>query len=169
MHVLFRMGYLMQDDFFSILLDILCIYISNVIPFSPTLLPSPPQLVSMKVLPLPITLSTSVSWLMMMLFFPWGCKPFSSFSPFSSSFIGVPMFSLMFRCKHPPLYLYDSGETSVETSNFTKGSLLLWFLHFSTMYIAALCIIPRNWKEPWCPSTEDTEIVVHLHNEVLPS
>ena len=36
----------------------------------------------------------------------------------------------------------------------------------STMFIAALFIIDRSWKEPICPST-DTEYVVHLHNGVL--
>jgi hypothetical protein len=38
----------------------------------------------------------------------------------------------------------------------------------STMFIAALFIIARSWKEPRCFSTEmDTENVVHLHNGVL--
>jgi hypothetical protein len=38
-----------------------------------------------------------------------------------------------------------------------------------TMFIAALFIIARRWKEPICPSTEemDTENVMHLHNGVL--
>ena len=31
----------------------------------------------------------------------------------------------------------------------------------STMFIAALFIIARSWKEPRCPSTEE---LVHLHN-----
>jgi hypothetical protein len=36
------------------------------------------------------------------------------------------------------------------------------------MFIAALFIIARSWKEPRCPSTGmDTESVVHLHNGVL--
>jgi hypothetical protein len=39
----------------------------------------------------------------------------------------------------------------------------------STMFIAALFIIARSWKELRCPSTRgmDTEIMVHLHNRVL--
>jgi hypothetical protein len=37
----------------------------------------------------------------------------------------------------------------------------------STMFIAALFIIARSWKEPRCPSIKDTENVVHLHNGVL--
>jgi hypothetical protein len=39
----------------------------------------------------------------------------------------------------------------------------------STMFIAALFIIARSWKQPRCPSTEEigTENVVHLHNGVL--
>jgi hypothetical protein len=39
----------------------------------------------------------------------------------------------------------------------------------STMFIAAIFIIARNWKEPRCPSTEDwnTENVVCLYNGVL--
>jgi hypothetical protein len=35
----------------------------------------------------------------------------------------------------------------------------------SSMFIAALFIIARSWKEPRCPSTEEN--VVHLHNGVL--
>ena len=39
----------------------------------------------------------------------------------------------------------------------------------SSMFIAALFIIVRSWKEPRCPSTEEwiQKIVVHLHNRVL--
>jgi hypothetical protein len=38
----------------------------------------------------------------------------------------------------------------------------------STMFIEALFIIARSWKEPRCSSTKmDTENVVHLHNGVL--
>jgi hypothetical protein len=38
----------------------------------------------------------------------------------------------------------------------------------STMFIAALFIIARSWKELRCPLTGmDTENVVHLHNGVL--
>jgi hypothetical protein len=38
----------------------------------------------------------------------------------------------------------------------------------STMFIAAIFIIARSWKEPRCLSKEmDTENVVHLHSEVL--
>ena len=38
-----------------------------------------------------------------------------------------------------------------------------------TMFIAALFIIARSWKEPRCPSKEEwiQENVVHLHNGVL--
>jgi hypothetical protein len=39
----------------------------------------------------------------------------------------------------------------------------------SIMFIAALFIIARSWKEPRCPLNRgmDTENVVHLHNGVL--
>jgi hypothetical protein len=39
----------------------------------------------------------------------------------------------------------------------------------STMFIAALFIIAKSWKEPRSPSRRrmDTENVVHLHNGVL--
>jgi hypothetical protein len=39
----------------------------------------------------------------------------------------------------------------------------------STMFIEALFIITRRWKEPRCPSTEEwiQKNVVHLHNGVL--
>jgi hypothetical protein len=39
---------------------------------------------------------------------------------------------------------------------------------YSNIFIAALLIIARIWKDPRCPSTEElTENVVHLHNGVL--
>jgi hypothetical protein len=39
----------------------------------------------------------------------------------------------------------------------------------STVFIAALFIIARSWKEPRCPSTGEwiQKNVVHLHNGVL--
>ena len=38
----------------------------------------------------------------------------------------------------------------------------------STMFIAALFIIARSWKEPRCPSTEEwNQKMVHLHNGIL--
>jgi hypothetical protein len=39
----------------------------------------------------------------------------------------------------------------------------------SIMFIAALFIIAKSWKEPRCPSIEelDTANVMHLHNVVL--
>jgi hypothetical protein len=38
---------------------------------------------------------------------------------------------------------------------------------YSTMFIAVLFIIARSWKESRCPSTVDTENVLHLHNGAL--
>jgi hypothetical protein len=40
---------------------------------------------------------------------------------------------------------------------------------YFTMFISALFIIARSWKEPKCPSTRgmDTENMVHLHNGIL--
>jgi hypothetical protein len=35
------------------------------------------------------------------------------------------------------------------------------------MFIAALFIVARSWKEPRCLSKTDTENVVHLHSGVL--
>jgi hypothetical protein len=38
----------------------------------------------------------------------------------------------------------------------------------STMFIAAVFIIARSWKQPRCPSTEEwIQNLVHLHNGVL--
>ena len=37
----------------------------------------------------------------------------------------------------------------------------------STMFIAALFVITRNWKQPRCPMTEEYRDVVHLHNGIL--
>jgi hypothetical protein len=42
-------------------------------------------------------------------------NPFSSFSPFPNSSIGVPVLSPMFGCQHPHLFLSRSGRTSPET------------------------------------------------------
>jgi hypothetical protein len=40
--------------------------------------------------------------------------------------------------------------------------------HMSTMFIAALFIVARSWKESRCLSTENVyKIEVHLHNGVL--
>jgi hypothetical protein len=55
----------------------------------------------------------------------------------------------------PPLGIYPE-----DVPTFKKDTC-------STMFIAALFIIARSWKEPRCPSTEDTENVAHLHNGVL--
>ena len=41
---------------------------------------------------------------------------FSSFSPFSNSFIGDPLLSPMVGCEHPPLYLSVSCRASEETA-----------------------------------------------------
>ena len=35
------------------------------------------------------------------------------------------------------------------------------------MFIAALFIIARTWKQPRCPSADDKKAVVHIHNGVL--
>ena len=35
------------------------------------------------------------------------------------------------------------------------------------MFIAALYIIARTWKQPRCPSAEDKEAVVHIHHGIL--
>jgi hypothetical protein len=37
----------------------------------------------------------------------------------------------------------------------------------STMFIVALFVIARDWKQPRCPIRIDTENVVHLHNRIL--
>jgi hypothetical protein len=54
-------------------------------------------------------------WLIVF-FFQWVANPFSSFMPFSSSFIGNPMLSSMVGCKYPFLYLSDSDRASQETA-----------------------------------------------------
>jgi hypothetical protein len=38
---------------------------------------------------------------------------------------------------------------------------------YSTMFIEALFITARLWKEPRCPSTEEDTENIHLHNGVL--
>ena len=43
-------------------------------------------------------------------------NPFSSFSPFSNSSIGVPVLTPMVGCKYLPLYLSGSGRASQETA-----------------------------------------------------
>ena len=54
-------------------------------------------------------------WLIL-LFFLWGCNPFSSVSPFSNSSTGNPMISPIVGCEHPLLYLSASGRASRETN-----------------------------------------------------
>jgi hypothetical protein len=64
--------------------------------------------------------------------------PFSSFSPFSYSSIGVPMLSPMVGCEHPHLFQSGSGRASQETaiSGSCQQALLgisnsdwVWCLH----------------------------------------
>ena len=43
----------------------------------------------------------------------WGCKPFSSLGPFSSSFSGDPVLSPVDDCEHPLLYLPGTGDSHV--------------------------------------------------------
>ena len=54
-------------------------------------------------------------WLIL-LFFYGVANPFSSFSHFPNSSIGVPMLSPMDDCEHPPLYLSGLGRASQETT-----------------------------------------------------
>ena len=35
------------------------------------------------------------------------------------------------------------------------------------LFIAALFTIARAWKPPRCPSTDDKEVLVHMHNGIL--
>ena len=49
---------------------------------------------------------------LILLFFQWGAKPFSSFSPSPNSSIRVPEISPMAGFKHPHLYLSGSGRAS---------------------------------------------------------
>ena len=51
--------------------------------------------------------SEGSGWLILLFLF-WHCYPFGSFSPFSNSFIGVPVISSMVGCEHLPLYLSGS-------------------------------------------------------------
>jgi len=57
-------------------------------------------------------------------------NPFSSFSPFSNSFIGDLVFSSVFGCKHLPLCLSCSGRASLETA--ISGSCQHAFLGICT-------------------------------------
>ena len=85
--------------------------------------------------------------------------PFSSLGTFSSFSIGGPVFHLIDDCEHPLLYLPGTGIVSQETAitgslqqNLSGTCNSVWV---STMFIAALFIIARSWKEPRCPSTEE--------------
>jgi len=60
--------------------------------------------------------SSGLSGWLILLFFLWGCKPFSSFSPSSNSSNGDPILSLVVDYEHPPLYLSCSGRASQETA-----------------------------------------------------
>jgi hypothetical protein len=64
-------------------------------------------------------------WLML-LFFLWVANPFSSFSPFSNSFIGNTVLRPMVGCEHPLLNLSGSGRASQETA--ISGSCRMHFL-----------------------------------------
>jgi len=61
---------------------------------------------------------------------------FSSFSPFSNSSIGDPVFSLVVGCKHWPLYLWGSGRASQVIACIR----LLWSCTFSSFFFSILGI-----------------------------
>jgi hypothetical protein len=59
--------------------------------------------------------SRGTGWLIL-LFFLWGCRPFSSFSPFSNSSTGDPVLSSMVGCEHPTLCFSGSRRASQESA-----------------------------------------------------
>ena len=84
------------------------------------------------------------------MFIPNGAaNPFSSFGPFSSSFIEHPVLSPMVGCKHPPQYFSGTDRASQETaiSGFCQqafvgihNSIWVWWLYME--------FIPR-WGSLW--------------------
>jgi hypothetical protein len=92
-----------------------------------------------------------------MLFLLWDFRPLQLLV-FSSSFIGVLVFHPMDDCENPLLYLPVTDKGPQETA----GSPLLGIYPedilacnkdtCSTIFIVAVFIIARSWKEPRCPS-----------------
>jgi hypothetical protein len=60
----------------------------------------------------------------------------------------------MVGCEHPPLSLSGSGRASQETA-ISGSSASTSRDTCSTMFIAAIFIISRSWKQPRCHSTEE--------------
>jgi hypothetical protein len=82
-------------------------------------------------------------------FFQWVANPFSSFMPFSSSFIGNPMLSSMVGCKYPFLYLSDSDRASQETAISGSCQQALVGIHNSVwIWYLYMGWIPR-WGSLW--------------------
>ena len=75
-------------------------------------------------------------WWFRLFFLLWGCKPFSSLGPFSSSAIGDPVLSPLVGCEHPPLYFSGTGKASQETdiSGSCQLALVGICLHLVTVY-----------------------------------
>jgi hypothetical protein len=71
------------------------------------------------------------SGLLLLLFFLWVANHFSSFSPFSNSFIGDPVISPMGSCELLPLYLPGSGKASQETAISGSCQQALLGIHHS--------------------------------------
>jgi hypothetical protein len=46
-------------------------------------------------------------------------------------------------------------DPTTPPDHILKGCSILPQGHFSTMFIAAVFIIARNWKQPRCPTTEE--------------
>jgi hypothetical protein len=76
---------------------------------------------------------------------------FNSLGAFSSFSIGGPVFN----CEHPLLYLLGTGIASYKTAITVPLAKTSNKNTCSTIFLAALFIIARSWKEPRCPSTEE--------------
>jgi hypothetical protein len=90
----------------------------------------------------------ALRWGLDLVVLPMGCKPFSSFSPFSNSSIGNPVLSPIVACELP-LYLPGTGRASQETA--ISGSCqqaLFGICHSVWVWLSFMGWIPK-WGSLW--------------------
>jgi hypothetical protein len=92
--------------------------------------------------------SGGTGWFILM-FLLWGCKPLSSLCPFSSSYIGDPVLSLMDGCEYPLLYWSGTGRASQETAIAGSYQQALLGIHNSVWVWWMFMAWTPRWGSLW--------------------
>ena len=106
------------------------------------------------------------------MFLLWGCNPFSSLGPFSSSFIGNLVLRPLDGCEHPLLYLSGTGRASQETAvsgSYQQNlagicnSVWVWWLFMGWIsgWSSLWTVLPSNSALSFISVTPSMGIVFH--------